>query len=320
MIRRGNGLQVQGKLDEAMALYQAVLADSPDCVAAIEEVANVHLSKGDFAKAIEVATQGLAYSGNGVSSLYITIGSAYDDTGNAAKAIEAYQAGIAADPNGLLYFNLALTLQRQGHDTDALDNLKHAAMLTPNHASTHLVMASLFARHGYLSQGLMALSRFLMLEPGSSRTGDAYRMWLSGWQGGVTIGADGKVNAQVRVPPDSAEGDFLQMDVAVGASRGAVLATASGKPAAQLLVEQLNYWMLLLAKDDKPADRSAFAWRYYAPFFAEVYRRGYVEPLAYWVSQRTNLPGVQEWIADAANRQRATEFMQWAQQYPWPKD
>jgi tetratricopeptide (TPR) repeat protein len=136
MIRRGNALQVQGKLDDAMALYQTVLADSPDCVAAIEEVANVYLAKNDFAKTVEVATQGLAYQGNSVAGLYITLGSAYDDMGNAEKAIEAYRAGIAADPNGLLFFNLALTLQRQGDDAAALDNLQRAALLTPNHART----------------------------------------------------------------------------------------------------------------------------------------------------------------------------------------
>jgi hypothetical protein len=52
----------------------------------------------------------------------------------------------------------------------------------------------------------------------------------------------------------------------------------------------------------------------------ELQRRGYAEPFTYWVSQAVNLPGVQEWIASPSNRQRASEFMQWSQQYAWPKD
>ena len=36
-------------------------------------------------------------------------------------------------------------------------------------------------------------------------------------------------------------------------------------------------------------------------------------------SQRTDLEGVREWILNVANRQRATEFVQWSQKYGWPK-
>jgi hypothetical protein len=181
-------------------------------------------------------------------------------------------------------------------------------------------MATLFAQHNYLSQSLLALSRFLIVEPTTSRMPDAYRMWLSGWQGRVTVSADGKVDVKVHGPPDSAEGDFLQLDVNVGVSRVGAMTAGNGKTQAQLLVDQLQFWMMTLATGDKPADRTAFTWRYYAPFFAEMYRRGYVESLVYWVSQRTNMTGVQEWIANPANRDRATEFVRWTQQYPWPKD
>jgi hypothetical protein len=92
----------------------------------------------------------------------------------------------------------------------------------------------------------------------------------------------------------------------------------AGKTDAQLLIDQLDGWFKLL-DNDKVTDRSAFAWRYYVPYFIELQKKGYTELFVYWVSQRTNLGGVREWAADAANRQRVSAFLQWSQQYVWPK-
>jgi tetratricopeptide (TPR) repeat protein len=263
-LRNGIKLHDEGKYEEAIALYQSVLTESPDCVQALGELATSYIAKKEFAKGIEAATRALAYTTPSAykASMYMLVGSAYDDMGDATKAIDTYKTGIAIAPSGLLHYNYALALKRQDKYDEALENLKRAAILTPDHASTHLLIAEIFFRKRYLSQTLFALSRFLILEPRTARTGDAYRMWFDGWQAGVTVNADGKVNVAVITPPDAAEGNFLQMDVTVGVSRAGAMASAAGKTQAQAFVQQLDFWFSSLTKIDQTgADRTAFAWR-----------------------------------------------------------
>jgi tetratricopeptide (TPR) repeat protein len=56
---------------------------------------------------------------------------------------------------------------------------------------------------------------------------------------------------------------------------------------------------------------------YYMPFIAEMQQKKLVEPFVYYVSQRTNLPGVREWLT--VNRERVLELLAWAKQYQFPK-
>ena len=319
-LKAGVRLHDQGNFDGAIALYAEVLKETPDCIVALFEIANSYHQKRDYAKALEYATLGAAYDSPQLASFYLALGSIYDDMGDSTRAIDTYKRGIAIAPSSLLHFNLGITLERLNKDDDAKVHLKQAALLNPNHSSTHAELGKLFMRKGLTSQGVLAVSRFLVLEPASPRTGDAYRAWIEVLRRSVSREADGKMTMSVNPTGDVAsEGDFLQQDLLIGISRASAMAQSEGKTQAQILVAQLDGWFAMLASD-KVTDRSAFAWSYYAPYFIELQKRGYTEPFVYWVSQRTDLPGVREWVAAAANRQRANEFVQWSQQYVWPKN
>jgi Flp pilus assembly protein TadD len=318
-LKAGVRLHDQGNFDGAIALYAEVLKENPDCLAAMFEIANSYHQKRDYGKALEYATLGTAYDSPELASFYLVIGSAHDDMGDAAKAIDAYKRGITLAPSSLLHFNLAISLERLNKDDEAKVQLKQAALLNPNHASTHAEIGKLFMRKGLASQGVLAISRFLVLEPASARTAEAYRAWLDVLRGSVSTNADGKMTMSVNPGTDvGSEGNFLQQDLLIGISRASAMAQSEGKTQAQILVGQLDGWLAMLASD-KVTDRSAFAWSYYAPYFIELQKRGYTEPFVYWISQRTDLPGVREWVADPANRERVSAFVQWSRNYVWPK-
>ena len=196
-LKAGVKLHDQGNFDDAIALYAEVLKENPDCIVALFEIANSYHQKRDYARALEFATLGAAYDSPQLASFYLAIGSAYDDMGDSAKAIDAYKRGIALAPSFLLHFNLGITLEQLTNDDDAKVQLKQSALLNPNHASTHVELGKLFMRKGLTSQGVLALSRFLVLEPASPRTGDAYRAWLEVLRRSVSTGADGKMTISV---------------------------------------------------------------------------------------------------------------------------
>lgn len=317
-LKAGVRLHDQGQYAQAIAIYEAVLGENADCVVAMAELATTLNAKGDNARAIDVATRGLQYQSPQVPSFYMLLGSAYDDLGDLAKALDAYERGLAIAPTALLHYNIAVTLARAQREDEAKEHLKQAALLDPNHATSQLQLGKLWLRHGYTSQGVLALSRFLVLEPGSQRTGEVFRAWLDALRRDVTVGADGKMTMGARRAPDTAEGDFTRADLMIGIGRTASLVGAAGKTEAQQLIAQLDGWFKLL-DNEQVTDRSAFAWRYYVPYFVELQKKGYTELFVYWVSQRSDLGGVREWVADAGNRQRVNAFLQWTQSYPWPK-
>jgi len=317
-VRAGIRLHDQGKFDEAIAIYEEVLKDSPDCLIALYEIANSYQGKKDYAKGLEYAMRGAEYDSPDLASFYMLMASAHDDMGEPAKAIDIYKRGLAIKPTALLHFNLGLTLGRQNNDEEAKSNLKQAVLLNPNHASSHAELGKLFMRRGNKAPGILALTRFLILEPTSARTGEAYQAWLGILQQSAVRGADGNITVPANWSADTSEGDFSPQYLALGIGRTGALLLPPGPTQAQLLVQLLDGWFQSFA-GEAPSERTAFAWTYYAPYFIELQKRRYTEPFVYWVSQRTNLEGVREWIADAANRQRGTEFIQWSQRYAWPK-
>jgi len=314
-------LSDSGKYDEALAVDQQVLAESPDNVDALYEMANVYILKKEFAKGLEIANHGAEYTGPQLAAFYILIGSAYDDMGSSQKAVDAYRHGIEIRPLPLLYYNMGVTLDRMNNRPEAKDALKKSAALDPNHASTQFQLGRSFAIDGYSTPALFALSRFLILEPNSARTAVAYDTWRRILNGGVTSQANGRgVNLPVNLAPKVDEGDFTQFDLFIGMSKATQLVTAqgNGKTEAQLLVEQVDQLFSTIDKA-RPNDSYGFVWKYYGPYFSELKARNFVEPFVYYISQRTDMPGVREWPSVPANRARGIDFLNWSTHYVWPK-
>ena len=121
LIKQGIALHDAKKYDEAIALYQKVLDENPDCVFAIYEMALSYYNKKDFVKTVEVAMQGLKYDSDQLPLFYGMVANVWDDKGNPEKAIELYKDGIKileklenSDHHlSSMYYNLGVTYFRQ---------------------------------------------------------------------------------------------------------------------------------------------------------------------------------------------------------------
>jgi len=63
-------------------------------------------------------------------------------------------------------------------------------------------------------------------------------------------------------------------------------------------------------------NKDTFLWKYYIPYAIDLKQKGHVEPFVYFINQRTNLPGVREWLTTNADRVNA--FLLWSRTYKWP--
>jgi len=319
ILREGIALFEQRKYDEAYLKFDRVRQASPDNTTAMYEMALVHHAKKEYQAAIDLAAQCTMYveAAASLAQCYGLIGNTLDAAREPRRAVDVYSKGIEVAPAASLYYNKAVTQAQSLSDVPgAKASLKAGARLDPSHAGTHMMLGRLFVMDDLKSPAILALSRFLILEPASPRTPDAYQIWFRLLAGTLTAPktTDGPVNITVDMNQKKDEGDLTQMDFHISLSR--LAASKSGeqpKPQIQIMADQIHALIGVWAGRGAGADGETFLWSYYMPYFSEMQKQNLVEPFVYYVSQRTDLPGVREWLT--ANRERVVTFLDWSRKF-----
>jgi len=319
ILREGVALFEQQKYDEAYLKFDRVRQASPDNTTAMYEMALVHHARKEYQAAIDLAAQCTMYVAAPVSlaQCYGLIGNTLDAAREPKRAVEVYSKGIEVAPVASLYYNKAVTQAQSLSDpAGAKVSLKTGARLEPAHAGTHMMLGRLFALDDLKTPAILAFSRFLILEPASTRTPDAYQIWFRLLAGTLTAPKEpgGTANITVDVNQKKDEGDLTQMDFHIALSR--LAASKSGdqpKQQIQIMADQLHALIGVWAGRGPGTDAETFLWSYYMPYFSEMQKQNLVEPFVYYVSQRTDLPGVREWLT--ANRERVIAFLDWSRKF-----
>jgi hypothetical protein len=114
------------------------------------------------------------------------------------------------------------------------------------------------------------------------------------------------------------EGDFSSIDVFMGLAKAANYTEKNkDKSEMELLVSNFDSLLAFLSESTSKADRSKFTWQYYVPYFVEMKSKGHVEAFAYYINQRSTIPGVNEWLQ--RNQNKVSDFLSWSRNYQWPK-
>jgi tetratricopeptide (TPR) repeat protein len=320
-VNEGIALHDRGDYDGAIAKYEEVLKENPASVLALYELAFSYSLKKDYRKSLETAYKGAQYQSDTLTGFYLLIGNNLDLLGESTKAVEVYKKGLKLNPNDyLLHYNLAVTYQTLNNLDEAKKTLKKAVAVNPNHPSSHVLLGTIFYKTKYKTPAFFALSRFLILEPNTRRTPGAFNLLQEILGGGVKPGKNpDEVNIFVDLAANKDEGDFGSVDMVMGLSRAANMTEKNkGKSEAELLVDQLRTLISIISEMDPKGDKSKFTWKYYVPYFIEMKKRNHVEAFGYYISQRSNLAGVKEWLQ--ANDSRVNDFLVWSKSFQWPKD
>jgi tetratricopeptide (TPR) repeat protein len=320
ILREGIALFDQQKYDEAIARFEAVLKNNPENVVALYELGQTYWRKREFQKAIDAAAKAAQFNAPALPQVYALMGNVLDANREPQRAVEMYQKGIALNtPNaGILYLNMGVTYQSAFRDVVAAKaTFKQGALADPNYPGNHFHLANIYAAQGLKTAVLMAAGRFLVLEPNTARTQGMYIAWRA-----MLDNLSPPPPPQghpyfdyVHSPEQTGEGDQAALEAALVSSKAA--AAGAGKSQIQLLADQVDHlfgtYATLQPGDD---DRETFLWKYYLPHVVELRQKGYVEPFVYFANQRSNLPGVREWLT--ANQDRVNTFMLWSRSYKWP--
>jgi tetratricopeptide (TPR) repeat protein len=320
LIKEGVALHEKGDYNAAIKKYEQVLAENPSNVGAMYELSYTLEAKKDYQKSLETARKGVQYRSELLDQFYLVIGNDLDDMGQPDKALAAYREGVSVAPrNFLLHYNIALVYERQKKPDEARKAVKTAAILNPKHASSQLLLAVDFSKSNFRIPSLLAAGRFLILEPNTARSGSALDIVQQALRAGVGPGSQ-PGNISILFDPNSRkeEGDFTSIDMVLSISRaGSSMDKDKKKTEAEIQVDQWSILIGVLTGAQANKKAPEFVLTYYAPYFSELKKRGFVEPFVYHILQKSRIAGVSEWLA--AHQAAVKEFLAWSDGYQWPK-
>ena len=170
LLHEGIALHDQGDYDGAIRKYESILESNPDGISAIYELSFSYFAKKDYRKSLEFTEKGTGYISDILPRFYMQMASCLDHLGESEKAIDIYKETLEKYPREpLLHFNLALTYSQNKKPDLAISHLKEELYISPEHPTSHLLLGLTFQESGYQIPAIFALSRFLILEPMSSR-------------------------------------------------------------------------------------------------------------------------------------------------------
>jgi Flp pilus assembly protein TadD len=287
IIDEGTALQDQSKYDQAIAKYKQVLDKNPNNVLVIYKMAVSYFAAAKYDDSLKFATQGSRYKSDYLPQFYLMIGNSLDKLGKTEDAISAFKQTLEILPdNQLIHFNLAAMLSNTGAFDDARSHLKTAVQLDPKHASSHFALGQIYYKQEYRFPSILALFRFLTLEPNSQRSQKALSMLKENFSQDATETA----------PKD--EGGFSKYEL--------ILSSAQKSKTARTNFELTDKLLSVMAGTN---EKGQFVFDYYFPYFIALKKNGLVAPFTYYIFQNSDAEASQ-WVK--AHPDDVQRFLQWS--------
>lgn len=169
-IEEGRRHHHAGRLDEAQAIYERVLAEAPENAsenaAVLHMLGVVALQQGRLENALQLIGKALALKPD-FAVAHNSAGSVHQRLGRTSEAIESFQTAVEADPDyGNAHFNLGTMLLARHQHNEAVQALERAAELQPDLDEAHFKLGVAYKSLGRHGQAIEALERAAELKPG----------------------------------------------------------------------------------------------------------------------------------------------------------
>ena len=323
VIQQGVGLHDQKDFDGAIAKFNKVLQENPDCTTALYELSLSYYQKNDKTKAMETAYKGSKYRSNDLPLFYQMIANVIDDVGKPDEAIKIYFDAIKmleSDPSmaphlSSLHFNLGVTYVRQDKLNEAKASFKRSVETNPVYASPHYMLSMIFFQSRYKIPALLAAMRFISLEYASQRTQRASTLISQIASGSTKKGKDGGVTIDLDLLGPSDEGSFGPAELVLAITDDEIPAKDPKKKdltPEELFADRIETVTVML-DDKEKKNASTFVGKNYIPFMLELKKLGYVKPLAYLILTSNGNPNALKWIGE--NEAYVKQFLDWSKNY-----
>ncbi|MDR2210730.1 MAG: tetratricopeptide repeat protein [Spirochaetaceae bacterium] len=302
----------QGDYKTALDYYQQALELAPEHPVIHYEMAFSYIAMGDNETALELADQGLAGAKarnmkDIIPILYDLKASALDNLGRTGEAITMYLTAINQyDPsNTLLYYNLGLSYYRTGRRDEARETIIKGLRINPNHPSSNYLLGRLCMEDGQKTQAFYSLCYFLLQEPNTERSVEAYNTvlyLLAREEEAIGVRNNGSFTAADMVISLS-----FTLDEANPEKSDAEKSKAKLYYIFTTLEEQKNNGKISRSQGDE------LWWDFYSPFFYRIAGSENFDTFCRYIGITAD-PQANEWIE--TGREEIEAFFEWLNQYP----
>ena len=154
-----------GRVDQAVSLYQAILAVDPANAPALYLMGVIALARGQASMAVELTARAIAIE-SGQAGYHFQLGAALQTQGDLVGALASYRSALALQPdNADTYTNMGNTLAAQGKLDEALDCLLRALVLQPKNAVSHCSLGILQWRMGRREEAEASFRQAIAFQP-----------------------------------------------------------------------------------------------------------------------------------------------------------
>jgi len=162
-------LAQEGKLDEAQAVFESLLADRPDLVDAQYNLGLVLVRKNEPEKAIAALEKALEMRPDHAPAA-MALADVFQGVGRTdeASALVAKTAGEHPDDAAIQVEAAYLYLDSDRHE-EAQPYLERALAAAPDNAEAHYLLGTVLARKGEFTRAVELLERYLELAPADDR-------------------------------------------------------------------------------------------------------------------------------------------------------
>jgi tetratricopeptide (TPR) repeat protein len=298
-----------GEFVQAIETYKTALEIEPNSPLVNYEIALTYMYSGDYQNAIKHSDKVIKRNDKYLLQAYLVKGSCLDYLGKTKESIKLFKKGIKKfGDDHLLYYNLGYNYYNIKEFDKAEKAFIKAINTKANHASSHLFLGYLMYEKNQRVQSLLSLHFFLLLEPNSERSQNAYNLLQSQLSGGVEKNQEEPGKIDIFLSPDQLKSEFGTIDMMITileASKS--LEENEGKSDDQMFIENTTSFFKILG-EHKTKENTGFWWDFYVPFFYLIAESEHIDTYCYYISQSTKETAV-DWLKE--NEKRVTDFAKW---------
>ncbi len=320
LLQVGVEYQMDGRHDEAITIFERVLEKNEHNVKAMYEIAFSYLISGQYERSLLISKKGLRYHSRLLPSFHITMGNAYSHLGESKRAQNIYRTGLKRYPEyPMLHFNLAVTQVFLKDSKGAEKSFQTSAELDPFHPDTHFYLGKLYFLTGRRIPSLLALSRFLMLEPRTERSSEAHALIQVLFNSMVVRSASNQYVIKLSGSEKNHDPllSAMELSLAVRSVTEKLKVDSLKAQSKDSLYSPYQQFLNLISEAKDTKHSKTFAVKYYIPYFQKLFAQKFDDIYPRLATLASGEDRSMHWLLQ--HELHFNDFLEWDRNYPWPE-
>lgn len=321
IIQEGVELHDAGDFENAIERYNEALQMDSTLINAVYEMSLSYLALKDFENASRYSTQVISSNNKMLSpGAYAVKSEALAEMDSVDRAIELLNEGLEKNGEGyLLYFNLAINFYKKGDIDKTLEFIKKAIDLDKSHSGAFLLNAYALNDKGLWVQSILSFQMFLLLEPDSKRSRNAFDEMLRIMRinkSDEPVERSFIQQQMFRKQATEQTADIPPLSIENGLNRNlvynAITTTLDSLETATedefTIFKTVNMEIIKILERESKGPKEGVLWTFYIPFFSRIAHSSYYDTFCRYISVSYINESLEWW---EQNPETAINFVIW---------